>query len=260
MLSSRLPLFVYTLQLTVLYLAGAHAMYTVEDEGETNTNSLNVNDKLPNSTNLTSLLTVDIFFHVHRGGLAHFFPKVLINSWRRMGKTPILFLAPNQASLGSLHESPSSGWTKFRLRTATKASRVFSSGAERNDGDRSLREHNLVLLFIGQVLYIFLISATTLKHPKHDVELLEPRLQCSVHILDTSHHPHAGRWRCTLPCSPWRSSRKVPLPCFRSHELDRRLSSHYIHKFKHIGNLESFIWLQIARIILLDLNLHIWPL
>ena len=75
MLSSRLPLFVYTLQLTVLYLAGAHAMYTVEDEGETNTNSLNVNDKLPNSANLTSLLTVDIFFHVHRGGLAHFFPK-----------------------------------------------------------------------------------------------------------------------------------------------------------------------------------------
>ena len=113
---------------------------------------------------------------------------------------------------------------------------------------------------IVYLLYIFLISATTLKHPKHDVELLEPRLQCSVHILDTSHHPHAGRWRCTLPCSPWRSSRKVPLPCFRSHEIDRRLSSHYIHKFKHIGNLESFIWLQIARIILLDLNLHIWPL
>ena len=40
-LSSRLPLFVYTLQPTVLYLAGAHAMYTVEDEAETNTNSLN---------------------------------------------------------------------------------------------------------------------------------------------------------------------------------------------------------------------------
>ena len=33
-------------------------MYTVEDEGETNTNSLNVNDKLPNSANLPSLLTV----------------------------------------------------------------------------------------------------------------------------------------------------------------------------------------------------------
>ena len=75
-------------------------MYTVEDEGVTNTNSLNVNDKLPNSTNLTSLLTVDIFFHVHRGGLAHFFPKVFINSWRRMGKTPVSFLAPHQASLG----------------------------------------------------------------------------------------------------------------------------------------------------------------
>ena len=45
MLSSRLPLFVYTLQLTVLYLAGAHAMYTVEDEGETNTNSLELNDE-----------------------------------------------------------------------------------------------------------------------------------------------------------------------------------------------------------------------
>ena len=45
-------------------------MYTVEDEGETNTNSLNVNDKLPNSANLTSLLTVDLFFHVHsRGGV-----------------------------------------------------------------------------------------------------------------------------------------------------------------------------------------------
>ena len=44
-LSSRLPLFVYTLQPTVLYLAGAHAMYTVEDEGETNTNSLELNDE-----------------------------------------------------------------------------------------------------------------------------------------------------------------------------------------------------------------------
>ena len=57
------------------YLAGANAMHTVEDEGETNTNSLNVNDRLSNSANLTSLLTVDTFFHVHRGGLAHFFPQ-----------------------------------------------------------------------------------------------------------------------------------------------------------------------------------------
>ena len=39
-LSSRLPLFVYTLQLTVLYVAGGDAMLTGEDEGETNTNSL----------------------------------------------------------------------------------------------------------------------------------------------------------------------------------------------------------------------------
>ena len=39
-LSSRLPLFVYTLQLTVLYFAGGDAMLTGEDEGETNTNSL----------------------------------------------------------------------------------------------------------------------------------------------------------------------------------------------------------------------------
>ena len=44
-LSSRLPLFVYTLPFTVLLLAAAHAMYTVEDEGETNTNSLELNDE-----------------------------------------------------------------------------------------------------------------------------------------------------------------------------------------------------------------------
>ena len=44
-LSHRLPLFVYTLPFTVLLLAAAHAMYTVEDEGETNTNSLELNDE-----------------------------------------------------------------------------------------------------------------------------------------------------------------------------------------------------------------------
>ena len=39
-LSSRLPLFVYTLQLSVLYVAGGDTMLNGEDEGETNTNSL----------------------------------------------------------------------------------------------------------------------------------------------------------------------------------------------------------------------------
>ena len=109
---------------------------------------------------------------------------------------------------------------------------------------------------IVYLLFIFLISATTLKHPKHDVELLKPRLQCSIHILDTSLHPHAGRWRCTLPCSPWRSSRKVPLPCFRSHEIDRRLSSHYIHKFNTHWKLRIIYLIASCT----DLNLHIWPL
>ena len=73
-------------------------MYTVEDEGETNTNSLNVNDKLPNSANLTSHLTVDIFFHVHRGGLAHLFPKVLI--LEADGEDTNLVFSPTPSLLG----------------------------------------------------------------------------------------------------------------------------------------------------------------
>ena len=38
------------------YLAGAHAMHTGEDESETNTNSLEVNDELPNSANVRGRL------------------------------------------------------------------------------------------------------------------------------------------------------------------------------------------------------------
>ena len=38
------------------YLVGSHAMHTVEDEGETNTNSLVVNDDLHNSANIRGAL------------------------------------------------------------------------------------------------------------------------------------------------------------------------------------------------------------
>ena len=75
-------------------------MYTVEDEGVTNTNSLNVNDKLPNSANLTSLLTVDIFFHVHRGGLAHFFPKSFDQLLEADGEDTSLVFSPTPSLLG----------------------------------------------------------------------------------------------------------------------------------------------------------------
>ena len=195
-----------------------------------------------------------INFFTFTGEVWHIFfsPKVLINSWRRMGKTPISFSAPHQASLGII------AWESFiwlnqisHEDSNQSLTGILQWGRKKWWWQESPRTQPCSPFYrasIVYLLYIFLISATTLKHPKHNVELLEPRLQCSVHILDTSHHPHAGRWRCTLPCSPWRSSRKVPLPCFRSHEIDRRLSSHYIHKFKHIGNLESFIWLQVARI------------
>ena len=61
-------------------------------------NPLNVNDRLSNSANLTSLLTVDIFFHIHRGGLAHLFPKVLI--LEADGEDTNLVFSPTPSLLG----------------------------------------------------------------------------------------------------------------------------------------------------------------
>ena len=205
-----------------------------------------------------------IYFFTFTGEVWHIFSKSFDQLLEADGEDTNLVFSPTPSLLGDhcmrvLHlAEPNFAWgqqPKPHGYSPVGQKEMMVTGVSKNTTLFFFYQASIVYL-----LYIFLISATTLKHPKHDVELLEPRLQCSVHILDTSHHPHAGRWRCTLPCSPWRSSRKVPLPCFRSHEIDRRLSSHYIHKFKHIGNLESFIWLQVARLILLDLNFHIWPL
>ena len=130
-----------------------------EDEGETNTNSLNVNDKLPNSTNLTSLLTVDIFFHVHRGGLAHFFPKVFINSWRRMGKTPVSFLAPHQASLGIIAWESFIWLNQMLLEDSNQSlTDILQWGRKRWWWQESPRTQPCSF-FIRQVLYIFCISS-----------------------------------------------------------------------------------------------------
>ena len=202
-----------------------------------------------------------IYFFTFTGEVWHIsFPKVLINSWRRMGKTPVSFLATHQASLGIIAWESFIWLNQISLEDSNQSLKgILQWGRKKWWWQESPRTQPCSPFYrasIVYLLYIFLISATTLKHPKLDVELLEPRLQCSVHILDTSHHPHAGRWRCTLPCSPWRSSRKVPLPCFRSHEIDRRLSSHYIHKFNTHWKLR--ITYLIASYT--DLNLHISPL
>ena len=75
-------------------------MYTVEDEGETNTNSLNVNDKLPNSANLTSLLTVDIFFFTFTGEVWPIFSKSFYQLLEADGEDTSLVFSPTPSLLG----------------------------------------------------------------------------------------------------------------------------------------------------------------
>ena len=231
-------------------------MYTVEDEGVTNTNSLNVNDKLPNSANLTSLLTVDIFFHVHRGGLAHFFPKVLINSWRRMGKTPISFLVPHQASLGII------AWESF----------IWLNQMLLEDSNQSLTD----ILQWGRKRWWWQESPRT--------QPCSPFYRSSiVYLLDISHRPHTPQtWRRTAwapptmlrshswhqpPPSRWKMAMYITL--FTMKEFSQSPTS----MFQIARNRpEALIALHTQvqthwklRIIYLiasctDLNLHIWPL
>ena len=121
-------------------------------------NPLNVNDRLSNSANLTSLLTVDIFFHIHRGGLAHFFPKVFINSWRRMGKTPVSFLAPHQASLGIIAWESFIWLNQISLEDSNQSLKgILQWGRKKWWWQESPRTQPCSP-FIGQVLYIFCIS------------------------------------------------------------------------------------------------------
>ena len=94
-----------------------------------------------------------IYFFTFTGEVWHIFSKSFDQLLEADGEDTNIVFSPSPILLGDhcmkvLHlAEPNFAWGQQ------------PKPQERDDGDRSLWEHNLILLFIGQVLYIFCISS-----------------------------------------------------------------------------------------------------
>ena len=109
-------------------------------------------------------------FSRSQGRFGTFFsPKVLINSWRRMGKTPVSFLAPHQGSLGIIAWESFIWLNQMLLEDSNQSlTDILQWGRKRWWWQESPRTQPCSPFYrasIVYLLYIFLISAITLKHP-----------------------------------------------------------------------------------------------